>query len=177
MVFAAKFANAIITATMGGTPLPLDIISLAKLTPMMFAAYYFWKNGSRAFEDKLSLIVPAVAILAFWFHPIGQQAWFYALYWLIPIAVKFLPDKLFLRSLGSTFTAHSVGSVLFLYTTPTTSLFWIALIPIVAIERLSFASGISVAHVVFTTALNAIDGVWAIKQYINLERQYAFQMS
>jgi len=169
-VGCAKLVNALITGA------PLSLIDLAKLTPMMFAAYYFWKNGAKGVHDKLGLIVPAVAMIAFWIHPVGQQAWFYALYWLIPIMAKFLPDKLLLRSLGSTFTAHCVGSVLFLYTIPTAPALWIGLIPIVALERGLFALGISASHVVFTNAMNAVDRIWKVSRYVSVEKQYVISL-
>lgn len=169
-VGAAKLLNAILSGS------PLSLIDLAKLTPMVFAAYYFWRNDARGAQDRLGLLVPAAAMLAFWLHPVGQQAWLYALYWLIPIIAKFLPDRLFFRSLGSTFTAHAVGSVLFLYTIPSEPGLWLMLIPIVAMERLSFALGISASYIIFTNALNAIDSVLSIKECINLEKKYIFHL-
>lgn len=181
-VGAAKLVNAIVTGA------PLGIVDLAKLTPMVFAAYYFWKNGERGVQDKLALLVPLAAMAAFWLHPVGQSwvsvdalglsipAGIYALYWLIPVIAKFLPDRLLLRSLGSTFTAHAVGSVLFLYTIPTEPALWIALIPVVAIERGCFALGISASHVLFTNAMNAVDRVWSITKYVNVERQYVLHI-
>lgn len=166
----AKAANAILTG------MPFTLADVAKLTPMMFAAYYFWKNGARGFRDKACIIVPVLAMLAFWLHPVGQQAWFYALYWTIPVFARFLPDRLFLRSLGSTFTAHAVGSVLFLYTIETTPALWLALIPVVAVERAAFALGISASHVLFTNVLNAVDAVWALTKYVNVEKQYVLRL-
>jgi len=161
-------------ALLGGTQLTL--IDAVKLTPMMFAAYYFCKNGARALSDKLGILVPVLAMAAFWLHPVGQQAWFYALYWTIPVAVKFLPDRLFLRSLGATFTAHAVGSVLFLYTIPTAPMLWVGLIPIVALERTLFALGITASYLVFTNVLNAVDGVLDISRDVNVEKQYVLQL-
>ncbi|MCI0503912.1 hypothetical protein L0Y65_04335 [Candidatus Micrarchaeota archaeon] len=165
----AKLANAAISGS------PMSLIDLAKMTPMMFAAYYFWKNGSRGASDRLGIIVPAAAMLAFWLNPVGQQAWFYALYWLIPIAAKFLPDRLVLRSLGATFTAHAVGSVLFLYTIPTAPALWLALIPVVAVERGAFALGISAGHIIFTNVMNAADRISGISKYVNVEKQYVLR--
>ena len=155
---------------MGGSEITL--IGLLKLTPMMFAAYYFWKNGARKLNDKIAVFVPFFAMGAFWMHPVGQQAWFYALYWIIPIAAKFLPQHLFLRSLGATFMAHSIGSVLFLYTIPTDPSMWMMLIPIVALERTLFAAGISASYVVFTNVLNAVGRAIDVGKYLNLEKGY-----
>ncbi len=166
----AKLANAAIG---GGS---FGIMDIAKMSPMLFAAYYFWKNGARGFSDRLGIIVPAAAMIAFWLHPIGQQAWFYALYWLIPIALKFLPERLVLRSLGSTFSAHAVGSVLFLYTIPTAPELWLTLIPIVALERGAFALGISASHILFTNILDAVDRAYDISKHVTVERQYVLRI-
>jgi len=164
----------ITAAIAGGTAFTL--IDLVKLTPMMFAAYYFWRNGSRGLADKLGIAIPALAMLAFWLHPIGQQAWFYALYWTIPIAAKFIPDRILWRSFGATFTAHAVGSVLFLYTIPTDPMLWIGLIPVVAVERTIFALGITASYLVFTNVLNAVDTAYGISKDINLEKKYVLQL-
>jgi len=164
----------LVSFTMAGTPFTL--IDVIKLTPMMFGAYYFYKNGARQLSDKLCIIVPILAMAAFWLNPVGQQAWFYALYWTIPIIVKFLPERLFLRSLGATFTAHAVGSVLFLYTIPTAPMLWVGLIPVVAIERTMFALGITASYLVFTNVLNAVDGVLDIGRNVNVEKQYVLQL-
>jgi hypothetical protein len=170
-VFLAKAAAFVLSGA------PFSFWDVAKLTPMMFAAYYFWKNGAKAFSDRLGLLVPALAMLAFWLNPVGQQAWIYALYWTIPIIVKFLPDRLLLRSYGATFTAHAVGSVLFLYTVPTVPALWIALIPIVALERTVFALGITATYWVFTSVLNAVDKVVGISKDINVEKRYALELN
>ena len=153
-----------------------SLVGLAKLTPMMFAAYYFWKNGIRGFDDKLGVLVPAVAIAAFWLHPVGSQVWLYPLYWLIPIAAKFLPKNLLLRSLGATFMAHCVGSVLFLYTIPTAPELWLMLIPVVAIERGLFALGISASYVVFTNILESMDKALDVNKYLNIEKKYVLHL-
>ncbi len=60
------------------------------------------------------------------------------------------PSKnIFLHSLTSTFIAHAVGSVIWLYATPMTPEFWYALIPVVAVERLVIASGMTLAYYAF----------------------------
>jgi len=170
VVGAARLINAICANA------PLGLVDILKLTPIMFGAYYFWRNGARGLQDRFGLLVPIAAMAAFWLNPIGQQAWFYALYWLIPIIAKFLPDRLFLRSLGATFTQHAVGSVLFLYTIPMAPEYWIALLPFVAIDRTLLALGISVSHVLFTNVLNAVDNVWSIKEYVNVEKRYVLSI-
>lgn len=128
----------------------LDPITLVRFTPMMFAAYYF---GSKS---RNRVIVPLVCMGLFMLHPIGRQAWYYSLYWLIPVAAAVWKDKLFLRSLGATFTAHAVGSVAFLYAFGIPADVWATLVPITAYERLSFAVGISISYIAVNTILNSI---------------------
>ncbi|MFH1848608.1 MAG: hypothetical protein ABH879_00305 [archaeon] len=129
-----------------------SLINLVRLTPMLFAAYYFGKN-----RMNVSAIVPLAAMAMFILHPVGRQAWFFSLYWLIPVAVKILQSKysnLYLRSLGATFTAHAVGSVAWLYTVPMDAGQWTGLIPIVAFERLLFAAGIAGSFYAVNIALD-----------------------
>jgi hypothetical protein len=152
----------------------ITVLNLLRLTPMLFAAYYFGSNKKAGFSDKFNLIVPLLAMLVFWSHPVGQEAWFYALFWVIPIIVKFLPDNLFLRSLGATFTAHAIGGALWVWAVPMTAEQYILLIPITTFERLLFASGIAFSYVVFTNILNMIDTVWSIEKFVNIEKRYVF---
>jgi len=126
----------------------LTLINLVRLAPMLLAAAYFGSKKDR----RLVAAVPLIAMAAFWLHPVGQQAWFYALYWLIPMLAALKPN-LVSRSLGATFTAHAVGSVAFLYAVPTTPALWIGLIPIVAFERGLFSLGIAFSYVVFNTVM------------------------
>ncbi len=133
----------------------IDLINIFRLTPMLFAAYYFGRHGKAKLKD-LSTAVPIICMALFMLHPVGAQAWFYSLYWVIPVAAKFLPNRLFPKSLGATFTAHAIGSTLFLYTIPTAPELWVALIPVVAIERTMFALGISASYIVVNTALDRL---------------------
>ncbi len=126
-----------------------SIINVIRLTPMLFAAAYF---GMGIKNRKVVAAVPLLAMLAFWLHPVGQEAWFYALYWLIPIAATLKPN-LVGKSLGATFTAHAIGSVAFLYAVPTTAALWIGLIPIVALERGLFSLGIAVSYIALNTVM------------------------
>lgn len=88
----------------------------------------------------MGLVIPAVCMGAFLAHPIGLAAAPYTFYWLIPMVLYFVPRRsVFLDSLTSTFIAHSVGSVVWLYLHPMSSMVWLSLIPVVAVERLLFA--------------------------------------
>jgi len=84
----------------------IELINILRLAPMLFAALYFAKYSKGKFFQAA---VPLACMALFITHPVGSQAWYYSLYWLIPAAVLLLPENLFLRSLGATFTAHSIG--------------------------------------------------------------------
>jgi len=58
-------------------------------------------------------------------HPVGAQAWFYSMYWLLPVLLFLLPARTqFTEALGATFVQHAVGSVIWLYVVPTTAVIW-----------------------------------------------------
>jgi len=153
----------------------INFVNIFRLLPMVFAAYYFAKNKSRMFDDKLSILIPLVCIIAFVLHPIGAQSWYYASFWLIPIVVKFFKDNLFLRSLGATFTAHAIGSVIFLYTIPTSPELWGVILPgVVIFERIIFALGISASYVIMNSLLNRLNSLNLInlKRIIKIDEKY-----
>lgn len=95
----------------------------------------------------IRLLLPALCMVLFVIHPVGNSAWLYAMYWLIPSAV-YLSKRthIFYQALGATFTAHAVGSVIWLYTVGMTADVWLGLIPIVACERLAYAAGMVVIY-------------------------------
>lgn len=98
-----------------------------------------------AVENKIiALLLPAACMTAFLVHPVGVQAAPYVLYWLIPMVLYFMPKRtVFTDALSSTFIAHCVGSVIWLYANPLTPAFWLGLIPVVAVERFVFALGMT----------------------------------
>jgi len=96
---------------------------------------------------SIRLLLPLGCIALFLVHPIGGAAAAYSVYWLIPVVLFSISHKsLFLHALGATFTAHAVGSVIWLYTTISTPSLWLSLIPLVALERLTYAAGLVVMH-------------------------------
>jgi hypothetical protein len=112
------------------------------------------------------LLLPIVCMGLFVMHPVGAQACIYSLYWLIPVVLFFVPRKsLFLQALGSTFIAHAVGSVIWLYTVPMTAALWMGLMPIVLFERIAFALGMVVMHQVISFIFGMID---KLSQKINV---------
>ncbi len=153
-----------------------SIINIIRLTPMLFAAYYF---GSR---KNWSVLIPIIATMIFVSHPVGREVWYFSFYWMIPIVVKGLvkvlpkkfKDSTFFKSLGATFTAHAVGSAAFIWAVPTTADLWITLIPIVAVERLLFTAGITASYKGMNLVLNIlVDKLnWKIPaDILNLEKR------
>lgn len=119
----------------------------------------------RSLHDlSFHVLLPLLCMLLFFLSPVGHSAWPYSLYWCLPITLYFLtlkgPLALFSRALQSTFTAHAIGSVIWVYFTDMTSAHWLSLIPIVALERLCMAS-ISVALIL---ALKAAQESFCAKQ-------------
>lgn len=79
-------------------------------------------------------------IALFVLHPVGAQVSWYSLLWLIPAIILWVkPTHFFYHALASTLTSHAVGTILWLWLTPTTVNFWITLFPCALIERLLFA--------------------------------------
>ncbi len=161
--FSALLAQGLNFAIFGGGT---DLFSLLRFLPPVFAAAYF---GSRS---KWTTAVPLACMALFWMHPVGALAPWYALFWLIPVAAKFAGNNLLLRSLGTTFTAHAVGSVAFLYTVPSFPAFWIFLIPVVFYERLVFTLGIAGAFVAVSTVLDLLSMRLNLRA-LKIERRYS----
>lgn len=141
-VFLAQILNYIIQGT------NTDIGSIIRLFPTLFGVFYFAKKRS------VNILIPILAIIAFNLHPIGRSAWQYSLFWLIPVAANFFHKNLFARSLGATFTAHAVGGALWVWAFGLSKEIWLSLIPVVAVERLAMACGITLFYFVFTKILN-----------------------
>ena len=148
-----------------------DMTNIIRLFPMAFAAIYF---GIKSNNKFFRILVPAICMILFWLNPEGRRAWFFALYWLIPIVCAFKSDRLILKSLGSTFTAHAVGSVAFLYAFNLPASVWIALIPVVAVERGLFASGIWASYTVFNTGLNYLLSRKINLSGLRISKRYSF---
>ena len=136
----AFFVMGMIIRVLTGSVLSFKI--LAYHIPGFFASAY-WARQSK----WLSIAVPVACMALFIVHPVGLLAAPYALYWLIPVGIALIKNKnIFMHSLSSTFIAHAVGSVIWLYATPMTPEFWYALIPLVAVERMVMACGMALAY-------------------------------
>lgn len=173
-------ALSVLVAELGGFFLlgkAFTAINVMRLAPMLFAAYYFGAGGKKM--KYVGVVVPLLAMALFVAHPVGRQAWFFSLYWLIPVLgalrlAEKVPGRLFFRSLGATFTAHAIGSTLWLYTVPMSAAQWMGLIPVVAYERLLFAGGMAVSYVAMNTALDkVVDALKIPKTLIHIDKDYA----
>ncbi len=147
----------------------MDAGVLIRMLPMFFAVLYFTK------QSKYTLLAPVIAMIAFWAHPEGRGAWYFALYWTIPlIAYIFHKKYLFARALGSTFTAHSVGGALWIWTFNMKSAVWISLIPIVWKERILMAIGITITYIAFNYLLSALDKKFHLQlSFLKLNPKYS----
>lgn len=98
----------------------------------------------------IQVTIPLTCMALFILNPVGSHAWFYSLYWLIPVALyggkKLGYHSVFSTALSSTFIAHALGSIMWLYTTNIGAPIWIALIPRVAVERSVFAAGSTLTY-------------------------------
>lgn len=127
--------------------------SIIRLFPVLFAVYYFAVINKKSF-NKWFLIVPILAIVIFLAHPTGRQVSYYPLmFWLIPLIAYKFRKNLFMRGLGATFTAHSVGGAVWIWAFNLPASVWNSLIPVVIAERLLFALGIAVSFIVMKHTL------------------------
>lgn len=148
----------------------VDAGTIIRFFPMLFAAAYFGKKG------KFNIIVPILAIVIFNLHPIGRSVWYFSLYWLIPIVCYFFRDRsLLARSLGATFTAHSVGGALWIHVFALPKAVWIGLIPIVAIERLLFAGGMAATYILMTNVVHYLTNRKKQAWHLPTDARYVWQ--
>ncbi|MBI3341723.1 hypothetical protein HY024_01230, partial [Candidatus Curtissbacteria bacterium] len=126
---------------------PITLLATLRVLPLIAGVWYF--SGKKNY----SLLVPALAIIAFNLHPIGIKVWYYSLFWLIPFAAWPLRKRFLLaRALGSTFTAHAAGGAIWIWAFNLPAAVWIGLIPTVILERSIFTLGISASYL-FTSNL------------------------
>lgn len=143
---------------------------LAYHIPGFFASAY-WAHQSK----WLSIVLPIVCMVLFIAHPVGGQAAPYAAYWLIPVGIAMISNKnIFIHSLSSTFIAHAVGSVIWLYADPATPEFWYALIPLVVVERLVMASGMTLAYYAITKLMRVLRGAFFLSNILRLSQPVGF---
>ena len=126
------------------------------------------------YQAVLQVILPLICIALFIVHPIGNQAWVYSMYWLIPVTLFTLQrlgyHSIFFTALNSTFIAHALGSIIWLYVANLEAATWIALIPRVAVERFVFALVNTVGYCVIQKVSTLLTHVSRMKQ-TNLDNQ------
>jgi uncharacterized membrane protein len=145
-VYGATFG---ITAFLFGSFFKL----LAGINPICYIVYHipslcgalFWAGSRLVFGCLLPLGCMALFIA----HPEGGAAWVYSLYWLIPVTL-FLSGRrhIFTDALSCIFVMHAVGSVIWLYMAYIPATVWLALIPVVAVERFLLACAMASAYLV-----------------------------
>lgn len=130
----------------------LDLHILAHFLPGL-ASSLAWATRSA----WLHVGLPALCMFFFVVHPVGAHVWYYSFYWLIPMGLYWYgAQSVFARALISTYLAHAVGSVIWLYTVPMGAVAWKTLIPVVACERLVFAAGMSLGYYLLTWCMPAL---------------------
>lgn len=148
-----------------------DAGTIIRFFPMLFGVLYFARKGT------LNLIVPVIAIIAFIAHPIGREVWYFSLFWTIPLIAYVFRDRfLFARALGSTFTAHAVGGALWIWVFSLPAPVWISLIPVVIMERLLFAFGISVSFVLVNNLLGFLEKKRLLAIGFSIDPKYFFNV-
>lgn len=116
--------------------------------PTMVAALSWSKkvHAHKLINFSLNILLPTLCIILFVTHSVAGKAAAYSFYWFIPVVIYFLNSRsIFLTALSSTFLAHAVGSIIWLYSIPMTCEQWNALIPVVAAERLIMACAMTLA--------------------------------
>jgi hypothetical protein len=106
--------------------------------PSFCAGLYItaFRAGS-ARKYALGCALPLLCIVLFITDPVGSKAWWYSLYWVIPCVITLIPSApRFLQLLATTFVAHAVGSLVWLFTHPLTAEQWQFLVGVVWYERL-----------------------------------------
>lgn len=107
-----------------------------------FCGALYWTVHSGFFRIGF----PLSCMIAFVMHPEGFNAAPYALFWVVPMVVYSLQlHGTFWQALSSTFIAHAAGSIIWLYTMHIPASMWLALIPVVAVERIICALGMVLA--------------------------------
>lgn len=144
----------------------LILLATTRLLPMIVGVVAFSK------DSKKVLVIPAVAILVFLANPVGMQAWYFPLLWLIPFAAwPFRKKFLLARSLQTTFVSHSVGGAIWIWAFPTTAVFWTALIPMVLLERSIFTLGMSASYILMNNLLTLVP----FKNFATIDKKYLFK--
>jgi len=153
----------------------IDKGAIIRLFPTLFAVLYFSLATKSKKNSNYILLVPLVSMVAFNLHPIGRIVWYYSLFWLIPFLVwPFRNRFLLARALGATFTAHSVGGAVWIWVFSLQASVWTSLIPVVAMERLIFALGISASYILMNNILAYLSVKSFLPKGIGFNKKYVY---
>lgn len=145
----------------------LSLFATIRLLPMIAGVLGFSNLG------KKTLAIPLLSILAFLANPVGREAWFFTLLWVIPFAAwPFRNRFLVARSFGATFISHAVGGAVWVWAFPTTAAYWAMLIPIVALERSVFAFGMSASYLFVNNAVYFLQSKKLLPSGLTLNKKY-----
>ena len=163
-------ATQIMNIVFHGTVIDKGVV--IRLFPTLFAVWVF------ARRERLSLLVPILAILSFNLNPVGRSVWFYSLFWLIPLLVwKFREKSLLARSIASTFTAHAVGGAIWIWAFSLPAVVWKGLIPVVIIERSIFTLGIAASYILMTNVFGYLSAKKLLPSSLSFERKFLVKRS
>ncbi|MDO8512559.1 MAG: hypothetical protein Q7S57_04755 [bacterium] len=158
-------ATQIVNILVGGTAIDKSVI--IRLLPTLFAVWVF------ARRDRLSLLIPVLAIISFNLHPVGRSVWFYSLFWTIPLLLwKFRQKSLLARSLAATFTAHAVGGAIWIWAFSLPAVVWTGLIPVVMLERSIFALGIAASFILMTNVFGYLSAKKLLPSSFGFEKKF-----
>jgi hypothetical protein len=94
-------------------------------------------RASSARKYALGCALPLLCMALFVIDPVGSKAWWYSLYWLIPVMVTLTScTSRFMQLLGATFVAHAVGTIRWMMMHHMTVEQWQFLVGVVWYERL-----------------------------------------
>ena len=119
----------------------------------------------------IAVLLPLVCIVAFSLHPLGNHAVLYTLPWIFSSLIACgISHNIFLVSLATTLTSHAVGSVMWLYTHPLSAEVWLALIPLVCLERVVLALGLTSCCALYEI------GVQPVKQFLYSYKKHSLSL-
>lgn len=108
-----------------------------------------------------SFVIPAVCMALFMNHSVGSQVFWYSFFWFIPMILHFFAkENIFASALQSTFLAHAIGSVVWLYVYGLQPQDFVLAAPFVLFERVVFAAGIVCCDYAVTFVKNKIISTW-----------------
>lgn len=156
--FIALLGFSLVLKFLGFSLVPFATITFG--LPTLFASLTLkslLKSEKNISSFVLSVVLPIVCMGLFFIAPSSVGfAKLYAAYWLIPVLIYFTLNfiksnsyisNLFLASLSSTFVAHATGSIIWAFSVNMLPHQWVLLIPLVALERIVFASAISISYI------------------------------